>query len=58
MKAYLVWHWKDIAAQQSILGQLWKEYSLSDSRYLTQDPEVLCLELITVVRSYTSTTIS
>ncbi|MCJ1226885.1 hypothetical protein MMC12_003540 [Toensbergia leucococca] len=28
-------------------GQLWKEYSLSDSRYLTSDPFVLCMETCT-----------
>jgi hypothetical protein len=49
-KAYFVRHWRDLAGQQGLLGQLWKEYSLSDSRYLTQDPSVLCLEVITVVR--------
>jgi len=35
---------------QSLFGQLWKEYSLSDSRYLTKDPFVLCMESITAVR--------
>lgn len=30
-------------------GQLWKEYSLSDSRYMTSDPFVLCMESITAV---------
>lgn len=34
---------------QTVFGQLWKEYSLSDSRYLTQDPFVLCMETITAV---------
>lgn len=33
-----------------MFGQLWKEYALSDSRYLTQDPFVLCMESITAVR--------
>jgi cholestenol delta-isomerase len=32
---------------QDILGQLWKEYALSDSRYLTSDPFVLCMETVT-----------
>jgi len=30
-----------------LFGQLWKEYALSDSRYLTSDPFVLCMETIT-----------
>jgi cholestenol delta-isomerase len=34
---------------QTVFGQLWKEYSLSDSRYLTKDPFVLCMETITAV---------
>jgi cholestenol delta-isomerase len=32
---------------QDILGQLWKEYAFSDSRYLTSDPFVLCMETVT-----------
>lgn len=32
---------------QDLFGQLWKEYSLSDSRYLFSDPFVLCMETIT-----------
>jgi len=32
---------------QDLFGQLWKEYSLSDSRYQTQDAFVLCMETIT-----------
>jgi len=35
---------------QDFFGQLWKEYALSDSRYLTSDPLVLCMESLTVVR--------
>ena len=34
---------------QDLFGQMWKEYSLSDSRYLTSDPFVLCMESITAV---------
>ncbi|TVY45802.1 3-beta-hydroxysteroid-Delta(8),Delta(7)-isomerase [Lachnellula occidentalis] len=32
---------------QDLFGQLWKEYALSDSRYLTSDPFVLCMETVT-----------
>ncbi|KAF3352479.1 Coiled-coil domain-containing protein [Verticillium dahliae VDG1] len=31
----------------TVLGQLWKEYALSDSRYLTQDSFVVCMETVT-----------
>lgn len=34
---------------QDLFGQLWKEYALSDSRYLTNDPFVLCMETVTAV---------
>ena len=34
---------------QTILGQLWKEYALSDSRYLTKDAFVLSMETITTI---------
>ncbi|KAL6414391.1 emopamil binding protein [Ilyonectria robusta] len=37
----------DMAGQMDLFGQLWKEYSLSDSRYLTQDSFVVCMEAIT-----------
>ena len=39
-----------MAGMSDFFGQLWKEYSLSDSRYLTSDPFVLCMETVTAVR--------
>jgi cholestenol delta-isomerase len=36
-----------MASESDLFGQLWKEYSLSDSRYLTQDSFVVCMEAIT-----------
>jgi len=38
-----------MASRMDLFGQLWKEYSLSDSRYMTQDPFVVCMETITAV---------
>ena len=38
-----------IASSQSLFAQLWKEYALSDSRYLTSDFFMLSVESITVV---------
>ncbi|KAK4997849.1 hypothetical protein LTR66_002809 [Elasticomyces elasticus] len=32
---------------QTLFGQLWKEYAFSDSRYLTQNAFVLCMETVT-----------
>ncbi|KAK6176590.1 hypothetical protein SNE40_014845 [Patella caerulea] len=36
-----------IAGEMTFLAQIWKEYSKSDSRYLTSDSFVLCMESIT-----------
>lgn len=36
-------------SRQDFFGQLWKEYALSDSRYMSVDPLVLCMESWTVV---------
>lgn len=36
-----------VASGSSVLNQLWKEYSLSDSRYLTRDAFMVCMETIT-----------
>ncbi|KAL4787515.1 Emopamil-binding protein [Aspergillus varians] len=38
-----------MASAQDFFGQLWKEYALSDSRYMTSDTLVLCMETITVL---------
>lgn len=39
-----------LPSSQSLFAQLWKEYSLSDSRYMTSDFFMLCIETLTVVR--------
>jgi len=46
---YYAYNFRSIGGLQTLFGQLWKEYALSDSRYLTQDPFVLCMESITAV---------
>ncbi|KAG6003133.1 hypothetical protein E4U21_002331 [Claviceps maximensis] len=45
---YFVYNRTTIAQQQTIFAQLWKEYALSDSRYLTLDVFTVCIEFITV----------
>ncbi|KAI9660577.1 MAG: hypothetical protein M1821_009929 [Bathelium mastoideum] len=40
---------KDLAGSQHPIGQMWKEYALSDSRYLTGDVSVLCIEAMTAI---------
>jgi hypothetical protein len=49
MKGYFVLNYENIASLQGLFAQLWKEYSLSDSRYLTADPFMVAIETITVV---------
>lgn len=39
----------DMASKTDIFGQLWKEYALSDSRYMTQDAFTVCMETVTAV---------
>ncbi|KAK1834244.1 EBDP4, emopamil-binding protein [Podospora conica] len=48
-EGYYVFNFRSMGNLQSLFGQLWKEYSLSDSRYLTKDPFVLCMESITAI---------
>lgn len=48
-EGFYVAHFADLAGNQSLMGQMWKEYALSDSRYLTENSLVLCLEGITTV---------
>lgn len=48
-EGYFMIHHDHMAEAQDFLGQLWKEYALSDSRYMTSDTLVLCMETMTVV---------
>ncbi|KAK7422795.1 hypothetical protein QQX98_001356 [Neonectria punicea] len=48
-EGYFALNFLDMASQMDLFGQLWKEYSLSDSRYMTQDSFVVCMETMTAV---------
>ncbi|KAK0658179.1 3-beta-hydroxysteroid-Delta(8) [Lasiodiplodia hormozganensis] len=48
-EGFYVYNFRRLGSSQHLFGELWKEYALSDSRYLTQDPFVLCMETITAV---------
>ncbi|KAF7905052.1 uncharacterized protein EAF01_005573 [Botrytis porri] len=48
-EGYYAYNFRRMPLMQDLFGQLWKEYSLSDSRYQTQDAFVLCMETITAV---------
>ena len=47
-EGYYVTNYATLGAKQTLIGQMWKEYSFSDSRYLTNNSFVLCMETITV----------
>jgi cholestenol delta-isomerase len=49
-EGYFAYNFRRMGGMQDLFGQLWKEYALSDSRYLTQDAFVLCMETVTAVR--------
>ncbi|GLA61638.1 hypothetical protein AtubIFM54640_002162 [Aspergillus tubingensis] len=44
---YFVVYHKTLAGSHTLFGQLWKEYSLSDSRYLTSDSFLVSMEAVT-----------
>ncbi|RYP17502.1 hypothetical protein DL765_004466 [Monosporascus sp. GIB2] len=46
---YFVLNHATLASSQSLFAQLWKEYALSDSRYLTSDFFMLSVESITAL---------
>ncbi|KAI9054670.1 hypothetical protein LZ554_001822 [Drepanopeziza brunnea f. sp. 'monogermtubi'] len=43
-EGYFIYNHHRMASMTDFFGQLWKEYALSDSRYMTSDPFVLCME--------------
>jgi cholestenol Delta-isomerase len=49
VEGYFVYHHASISGQSTFLGELWKEYGLSDSRYMSSDPAVVVIEGITAV---------
>lgn len=48
-QGYFALNHVNLSGKQDLFGQLWKEYAFSDSRYLTSDPFVLCMETVTAV---------
>jgi len=50
-EGYFVKHRRALAGRTDVVAELWKEYALSDSRYLAQDDFVVAIEALTVVRS-------
>ena len=48
-EGYYTMNFATLGSKQTWIGQMWKEYAFSDSRYLTNDSFVLCMETITAV---------
>ncbi|KAF2197851.1 Emopamil-binding protein [Delitschia confertaspora ATCC 74209] len=49
VEGYFVFNHATLAADPGLFGQMWKEYALSDSRYLTSDTFTVCMETVTTV---------
>ncbi|KAF9967383.1 hypothetical protein BGZ70_009781 [Mortierella alpina] len=48
-EGYFGLHHATIASETTLLAQVWKEYALSDSRYMTSNTLVLIMERITIL---------
>jgi len=48
-EGYYAANYATLGGKQTLIGQMWKEYAFSDSRYLTQNSLVLCMETVTAV---------
>ncbi|KAJ3293537.1 hypothetical protein HDU79_000238 [Rhizoclosmatium sp. JEL0117] len=49
LEGYFISSYDTIAGDQTVIGAIWKEYAMSDSRYMTSDPFVVVIESLTVV---------
>ncbi|KND87801.1 3-beta-hydroxysteroid-Delta(8),Delta(7)-isomerase, partial [Tolypocladium ophioglossoides CBS 100239] len=49
LEGHFALHAHHIGGLSDVLTQAWKEYSLSDSRYLTRDTFVVCMETVTAI---------
>ncbi|KAJ3236884.1 hypothetical protein HDU81_010249 [Chytriomyces hyalinus] len=47
VEGYFAWTNKTIAGDQTVLSAVWKEYAMSDSRYMSSDSFVVVMEGIT-----------
>ena len=57
-KGYFAYNHADMGGLQTFFGQLWKEYALSDSRYLTGNIFVFCVEAMTAVSDISPTSLT
>ncbi|KAJ1959311.1 hypothetical protein GGI12_004400 [Dipsacomyces acuminosporus] len=49
LEGYFTFNHKHLAGMQTVLADLWREYSHSDSRYLISDPFTVIMEGITAI---------
>ncbi|XP_005110221.1 3-beta-hydroxysteroid-Delta(8),Delta(7)-isomerase [Aplysia californica] len=49
LEGYFAVYHATLAGHKTVLGETWKEYSMSDSRYLSSDTFTVCMESITAV---------
>jgi len=49
LEGYFVVNHREVAGQSTLLADCWKEYSYSDSRYMSGDPFILAIESITTL---------
>jgi cholestenol delta-isomerase len=49
LEGYYARNFSILPGEQTLLAQLWKEYSMSDSRYLTNNSFVMVMEAITAI---------
>ncbi|GFO36735.1 3-beta-hydroxysteroid-delta(8),delta(7)-isomerase-like protein [Plakobranchus ocellatus] len=49
LEGYFAVYHASIAGHSTLLGEVWKEYSKGDSRYMTSDTFMVCMETITAV---------
>ncbi|MCJ1249197.1 hypothetical protein MMC30_006420 [Trapelia coarctata] len=49
LESYSFYNHARLPTNQDFLGQLWKEYALADSRYMTDDPLVFCIDGLTAI---------
>lgn len=47
LEGYYFFNYRTLAANNSFLAQMWKEYSMCDSRYIIGDSFIVCMEGIT-----------
>ncbi|KAI1846604.1 hypothetical protein JX266_007177 [Neoarthrinium moseri] len=48
-EGYFAFNNAHMPSRTTLFGELWKEYALSDRRYLTRDAFVVCMETVTAV---------